>query len=79
MAFDARHWRSERLRLLQKLQANIDTARWLREQSTRTVKHTAELMDEVDRARSERAFDACRRDPKLIGLDDEGKAHPASK
>jgi len=36
--FDANQWRSERLRLLQKLQANIDTARWLREQSLRTLR-----------------------------------------
>ena len=62
MAFDAQRWRSERLRLLEKLQANIDTARWLREQAARTLQHAAELMDKVDRARSERSFEACKTD-----------------
>jgi hypothetical protein len=59
MAFDANQWRSERLRLLQKLQANIDTARWLREQSLRTLRQAVELMSVVDQARSERSFRDC--------------------
>jgi hypothetical protein len=59
MAFDANQWRSERLRLLQKLRANIDTARWLREQSLRTLRQAVELMSVVDQARSERSFRDC--------------------
>jgi hypothetical protein len=62
---------SERLRLLQKLQANIDAARWLREQSMRALQHAAELMNAVDRARSERSFRDCDTNPGRFYIDGE--------
>jgi hypothetical protein len=71
MAFDANQWRSERLRLLQKLQANIDTARWLREQSLRTLRQAVELMSVVDQARSERSFRDCDTNPGRFYIDGE--------
>jgi hypothetical protein len=56
MGFDAKAWRSERLRLFERSRANIDTARWLRGQASRAVQHAAELVEAIDRSRSERVL-----------------------
>ena len=56
MGFDAKAWRSERLRLFERSRANIDTARWLRGQASRAVQHAAALVEAIDRSRAERVL-----------------------
>jgi hypothetical protein len=58
MGFDAKAWRSERLRLFERSRANIDTALWLRGQAIRALQHAAEVMQAIDRSRSERVFES---------------------
>jgi len=58
MAFDAELWRKQRVRLLERLHKNFDTAHWLHAQALRTIHKATELMQAVDRARSERTLRA---------------------
>jgi hypothetical protein len=58
MAFDAELWRKERLRLLERLHKNVDTARWLHAQAVRAVHQATQLMQAIDSARSERTLSA---------------------
>jgi hypothetical protein len=74
MGFDAKAWRSERLRLFERSRANIDTARWLRGQAIRMVQHAAELLQSIDRSRSKRALRSANTGSGQLIPSDQGRS-----
>jgi hypothetical protein len=51
----------DRLPLRERVRINIDTARWLQEQSKRALRRTAELMAAMHRAQAQRSLRAIER------------------